>query len=374
MFDFPAFDVAIGLIFVYVVLALICSTLNEAICTAVGLRARFLETGLVNLLSAAGSNTAAGRATARRFYRHPLVQGLIRPRRGPHVDDDSDEGPVRRLKGVLGKPPYPSYIPSRTFVIAITDMARDAKAELEEQDPGKAAELRARIGRADDELQHALVAFPNERLSEALLALYRSAGGDAVRFQRATEEWFDDAMERVSGWYKRRVHAILAVIAALVVILLNADTLAAGKVMWRDDAVRAAVVKEATDTARGPLEKDDLEQAVKKLDLPLGWQLDFGDEPTQLPNDTVSWIQKLIGLLLTIGAIQLGAPFWFDLLSKIVRVRSTGAPPPASDAVRRGEGEETRRGPSEIVEGGGAAPRPSASPGPAEPSAPGAAA
>src|SRR5215208_6420375 len=127
MFDFPAFDVAIGLIFVYIVLALVCSVLNETIATATGLRARFLETGLVNLLSGAASDTAAGRATARDFYRHPLVQGLIKPGRAPHVDDESeDDEPVRRLRGVIRKPPYPSYIPSRTFVIAITDIAREA--------------------------------------------------------------------------------------------------------------------------------------------------------------------------------------------------------------------------------------------------------
>jgi ABC-type Mn2+/Zn2+ transport system permease subunit len=55
MFDSPAFDVAIGLVFLYVVLALVCSTVNEAIATAVGLRARYLETGLLNLLSGAVS-------------------------------------------------------------------------------------------------------------------------------------------------------------------------------------------------------------------------------------------------------------------------------------------------------------------------------
>ena len=127
-------------------------------------------------------------------------------------------------------------------------------------------------------------------------------------------------------------------------MLLNADTLAAGKVLWRDDAVRAAVVKKAENAAKGKLEDTNLEQTVKKLDLPLGWDLKLGDGPTQLPNDGLSWVEKLIGLLLTVGAIQLGAPFWFDLLGKIVRVRGTGAPPPTTDAVRRGEGEETRRG------------------------------
>jgi len=346
MFDFPAFDVAIGLIFVYIVLALVCSVVNEAIATATGLRARFLETGLMNLLSGAASDTAAGRATARDFYRHPLVQGMIKPRsRSDPEDDTTDEEPAPRRRGLLGKSPYPSYIPSRTFVIAITDMAHDASAKLQEQDPAKADELRQKLRHVDDELEYGLAAIPNKRLSEALLALHRSAGGDAVRFQRATEEWFDDAMERVGGWYKRRVHVILAVIAAVVVVLLNADTLSTGSVLWRDDAVRAAVVKEATDTARGNLDDVKLEQAVQKLDLPLGWNLSFGDEATQVPNDPISWIQKLVGLLLTIGAIQLGAPFWFDLLSKIVRVRGTGAPPPAADAVRHGEGEETRRGP-----------------------------
>ena len=351
VFDFPAFDVAIGLIFVYVVLALVCSTLNEAIATATGLRARFLETGLLNLLSGAATTTPAGIATAERFYRHPLVQGLIRPKRAPRPAEDASaaaNGPLRRLKGVLAKPPYPSYIPSRTFVIAVTDLAHDAQAGLANADPAEADAARARIARATEGLERSLASIPNAQLSEALLALYRSVGGDAVRFQHATEAWFDDAMERVSGWYKRRIHVILAVIAAIVVTLLNADTLAAGRVLWRDDAVRAAVVKEATDTARGTLDDQKLDQAVKKLDLPLGWNLSFGDTPTQLPNDAVSWIQKLVGLLLTIAAIQLGAPFWFDLLSKIVRVRSTGAPPPASDAVRHGEGEETRRGPTEI--------------------------
>src|SRR4051794_33024988 len=108
MFDFPAFDVAIGLIFVYIVLALVCSTLNEAISTMIGLRARFLETGLLILLSGSGSTTRAGIATAEQFYRHPLVQGLIRPKHAPDPSADAagaQKGPVGRLKGVLSKPP-----------------------------------------------------------------------------------------------------------------------------------------------------------------------------------------------------------------------------------------------------------------------------
>jgi hypothetical protein len=344
VFDSPAFDVAIGLIFLYVVLALVCTTINEAISTGVGLRARFLQVGILNLLSAHTKTTEAGIATARSFYTHPLVQTLIRPRHGPDPEELDPTGVTKWWR----KPPYPSYLPSRTFVAALTDLAKDAEkrlAEPSEQEDEEAQAARKRLASAADEVERSIASIPNTPLSEALLALYRSTEKKAESFEHAAEQWFDDAMERVSGWYKRRVHLILFVIATVVVVLLNADTLAAGRVLWRDDAVRSAVVKQAETTTGGQLNDVRLENAVKNLDLPLGWKLSFGDMPTEVPNDVLAWIAKLLGLALTIGAVMLGAPFWFDLLSKIVRVRATGAPPPASDAIRSGEGEQSRAGP-----------------------------
>ena len=339
MFDIPALQVAIGLTFLFVVVALVCSTVNEAISTAVGLRARFLQLGMLNLLSGSMATTEAGVQTARHFYRHPLVQGMIRPGHGP----DPSVDPTALTKW-WRKPPYPSYLPSRTFVAALTDIAESSES-LEAVDEEEAKAVEARMKKAAAGLERSLASIPNTQLSEALLALYRSAGKDAAAFTHATERWFDDAMERVSGWYKRRVQLILFGIATFVVLLLNADTLAAGRVLWRDDAVRAAVVKQAESAADGQLSDVELDRQVQKLDVPLGWEFAFGDEPTQLPNDFVAWLAKLSGLLLTVGAAMLGAPFWFDLLSKVTRIRATGAPPPASDAIRTGEGEQTRRGP-----------------------------
>jgi hypothetical protein len=349
MLDLPALDVAIGLVFLYLVLALVCSTINESISTAIGLRARFLQSGILNLLSAAPKTTEAGIQTARSFYGHPLVQGLIRPGRGP--DPSLDPTGTTRL---WRRPPYPSYLPSRTFVAALTDLARDAEAKLDDIDPKEADAARARIEKASEGLEKSLAALPNARLSEAMLALYRSTSGRAEDFQHAAEQWFDDSMERVSGWYRRKVQLILFGIATLLVFLLNADTLAAGRVLWRDDATRAAVVKRAeAAAAKGDAGDVTVDQAVKDLDLPLGWELSLGDGPTQIPNDWLSILAKLGGLVLTIGAVMLGAPFWFDLLSKVARVRATGAPPPASDATRSGEGEQPRAGPGVAKKGTG---------------------
>jgi hypothetical protein len=343
MFDFPALDVAIGLLFLYLVLALVCSTVNEAISTALGMRARFLQLGLVNLLSASPNPTDEGRAALRKLYGHPLVQTLVRPKRGLDPATDPTE-PTKWWR----KPPYPSYLPSRTFVAAITDLARDTTDWYAEAPQKQRAEAEKRVQALKagaEELERAIASIPNTPLSEALLAVYRSVGRDASKFHRAAEQWFDDAMERVSGWYKRRVQIFLLMIATVTVLLLNADSLTAGRVLWRDDAVRAAVLKKAEAAAEGDLEEVEVEKVVKELDLPLGWELSTGDGPTEIPNDPLAIIAKLLGLALTIGALMLGAPFWFDLLSKIMRVRSTGAPPPASDAVRRGEGEQPRAGP-----------------------------
>jgi len=39
------------------------------------------------------------------------------------------------------------------------------------------------------------------------------------------------------------------------------------------------------------------------------------------------WLERLIGWLLTILAISLGAPFWFDILNKIINIRFAGKSP-----------------------------------------------
>jgi hypothetical protein len=349
VFGSPALEVVVGLIFLYFVLALICSTANEVISTAVGLRAKFLQKGLLNLLSGAQDKTRTSAAeTLNELFAHPLMNALVRPGKGPDPEFDAAE-----YTKWWKKPRYPSYIPSRTFVAALTSKMgglQEALADVAEagRDSARAdgeelEKARRRLDAASAKVEKVLTDVPNKDLSEALLTLYRSAGKDAAEFRHVTAQWYDDAMERVSGWYRRRIQVILAFIALFVVLLLNADTLATGRVLWRDEALRAAVVAQAEEAAAQ--EEGEAKATVSDLDLPLGWTLSFGEAPTELPNDTISWIAKLAGLALTVVALMFGAPFWFDLLSKVVRVRASGAPPPATDAVRKGEGEQSRAGP-----------------------------
>jgi hypothetical protein len=280
--------------------------MNETISSIFSWRAKFLREGIANLLDP--DNHGAGKNLIETLYRHPLINSLIRPvsRRG-------------RLR-------YPSYIPSRTFVSAVLDF--DAKGVVRSAD-------------------QAIAAIPSEPLRNALQVLLNNAENDAGRFRHSAEQWFDDAMERVSGWYRRRVQLMTWALAIALGLSLNADTIRIAQHLWSDKTVRAAVVARAnavksTGSANLPEVAKQVGQ-MKQLEVPIGWSIE--SRPHGAGDWAVRILLKILGLVLTAAALSLGAPFWFDALSKVARLRSAGAPPPATDAVRRGDGEQARAGP-----------------------------
>jgi hypothetical protein len=170
-----------------------------------------------------------------------------------------------------------------------------------------------------------------------LTTVLDEARDDIDAFRTGLEAWFDDTMARVSGWYKRRTQLIIAIIGVVVVLALNANTLAIGNALWKEPTLRAALVQQAsaeTGKTAGADAAARLKQAVadvngvKTVGVPLGWT---GDS---VPGGSLTAIVTTVGgWLLTILAISLGAPFWFDTLSRFSRLRSSGkpeAPLPAS--------------------------------------------
>jgi hypothetical protein len=311
-----AIDVAIGLIFVYVMLSLVCSVANETVASALGWRSQFLRKGLANLLVNTNEKDVAARTqqvetNLATFFENPLVAPMVGP----------PSGLFRK------KQRNPSYIPSRTFVAALMQGARAAAG-------------------ADAELKAVIAKLPPGRVQEAFTELYVRANGEANRFTALAEEWYDDAMERVSGWYKRRVHLFIWLWAIVLAAALNADTIRIARSLWTDKAVRAAVVQQAQNqvgqgSSGGGLGKVATDVSrLQQIKVPMGWT------HKNAPHSFWQGLSKILGLLLTAAALSLGAPFWFDLLSKVARLRQSGAPPPAAGAKRVGEGEETRTGPA----------------------------
>jgi hypothetical protein len=354
MSNFPALEVVIGLSFIFFVFSLVASSVTEWVATKLNWRSRMLEVGIENIFSGSDSITDEGVEHAQEFWQHPLIQALARPK--------SEQPPKPQNGAAAAAPaprsqPRPSYVPSRTFVLALLDLGARAHATKQHGDAVTEAQI------AKVKLLDAIGAIHNKTMQQALMTLYREAEGDARRFRRNAEQWFDDSMERVSGWYKRHAQRALIIAGLVIVLALNVDTIQIATTLWRDDAARAVLVKQAEQASQRGSPGTNGEKAASKLPVPIGWTASFGQAPGEFPDTFGSVLSKLLGLAITVVALTFGAPFWFDLLSKFVRVRGTGAPPPASNAVRKGEGEETRYGDYTLAGAGGSATRPTPPPG-----------
>jgi len=307
----PVLDLAIGLAFIFFLLAVLTSALQELIAAFFGLRARTLEEGLRSMLGCESDRTVVAS-----FYKHPLIDTLYR---GTVGADDLGKGGLRRTKG-------PSYVSPRAFATFLIDTLTPTDGA------GSLKDLTASIETLPKPLQ------------ERLAPLVRAAGDDIDAFRRSVEAWYDDVMARVSGWYKRKTQLTLLVIGAGLVLALNANTLTIADQLWSDEATRAAVVQQADQAASQPqgtdprarlkTAADDVESVVQ-LGAPLGWS---GEAKPKWSGG--SWATTVGGWLLTILAISLGAPFWFDALGRLSRLRSSGKPETPLPATASGHPNE----------------------------------
>jgi hypothetical protein len=146
-----------------------------------------------------------------------------------------------------------------------------------------------------------------------------NADGTLEGFRRQVETGFDDAMERASGWYKRKVQFTVVVLAALLTFGLNVDSVRIGSRLWSDKPVRTAVAAKAA-AASDSQKAADAVDTVDQLKLPLGWGAN------NAPDSVGSALRRIPGWLISIAALSLGASFWFDLLSRVARLRGSGVP------------------------------------------------
>jgi hypothetical protein len=363
MLDSAVIDVGIALAYVFVLV----SALNELLAGLLKQRSKALWQGIGDLLRAGSLRDA--------FYDHPLIRSIASP----------VSGAVLTTKSMCG----PSYVPSETFAATLLDLlerphalekAKRLLEELKETPSGqKAKEIATRLGTLLEQVPvdprtkevreklaavvesstpgapiAALVEQTVERVDsfvatwtglsrEERAALYsddlrtilrvlgEEAAGDVERLRASIEKWFDAGMDRVSGWYKRWTQLWQFGLGLLLAILLNIDMIAIGTKLWTDVPYRDAVVAEAAAyAARAPVDGDaaldptkqieDVRTLLDKAALPIGWQHGFFTsgslEGTMIP-----------GWLLTAIGASFGAPFWFDLLNKFVRLRAGGPKP-----------------------------------------------
>ena len=178
MFGMQVLNIAIGLVFIYLVLALTCTAINELFAGWLDRRSKNLIMGIRNLLEGTSVKTAAGDGQGSMvslFYSHPLIKSLAEK----------------------GAPP--SYIPSRTFALTLLDLLAPATGT----GPKTVADIRSAVEKLPE----------NNGLRRTLLVLIDEAGDDLKKVQENMEVWFNNGMDRVSGWYKKRTQTIILLIA-----------------------------------------------------------------------------------------------------------------------------------------------------------------
>ena len=286
-------NLVIGLIFIYFLIGLICSTIQELIAQLLDLRSENLEKWL--------KDTFRENQFGEKFLNHRLIDGLTA--QGRHA----------------------SYIPAKVFSGVMLDLVNQKKGTYSLES------LKDSIGESD---------LPDDFKRKLFQTISESKNGlDDLR--KEIEGWFNDSMERISGTYKKKTQKILVFISFAVVTLLNVDTIQIIQYLYNHPAQSEALADRIGETIQeldpakamadslSKEEKIDLriaelkgiQASLKDTQVPLGWQEGDGEISCG------EVFRKVLGLLFSVVAGIVGAPFWFQTLNKLVNLRGTGAKP-----------------------------------------------
>jgi len=309
-------EIVIGIIFVILLLSLLATTVMELIAGLLTLRGHNLQRALKHILGQSGNLVIF-----EQFRENALFKQLSTRWLGRHYP--------------------PSYMASSSFWSILFQILRED-----------------RIIKTIEELRQAIESLPDDTLKSALLQLlaeveheYETGEEKFKAFKREVEAWYDNIMDRASGWYKRSTQAILLVIGIIIAVSFDADVIELYTELSANPEVAAQIADQAEDfiltnqllleqvdttrefdTERALEELNNLvEQNIRPLQGPLGLGWDANEMANQDFND---WLLKIAGWFVMALSITLGAPFWFDLLKMLVNIRSSGGVPQQTIVVK----------------------------------------
>lgn len=291
-------QVVIGLVFLLLLLSLLVTTIMELISSMLALRGQNLEKAIKNMLA----NGQAQGELFQAFKGNALYKQLCNYRGNAKV-----------------RPP--SYLSSQNFQSIVMDII------LKGEDAGK--------------LMQKIEEIPNEELKQVLKQLLNDAGYELDAFKEKMQGWYNDVMDRAAGWYKRNIQILVTFVGLVVAVIFNADTIS----VYQRLESNPEELKEIVTMAEAYAEKNELDiqtggsvqqqwdqvnhliqDELQQANSPLG----LGWHPEDLQGMTPSdWVIKILGWIVTALAVSLGAPFWFDLLKKLVNIKAAGNEPKA---------------------------------------------
>lgn len=452
MFVFEIIEVGIGMVFVWMVLALASMTVQEWLAGVFKVRSSFLEEQIRHILNDPPEKWLDKNKWLNKLVRRLVVsvKKLFRANieevrsSGIILADKVYDHPLIKSLSKRGK--RPSYIPDRTFSLVLFDILMTAgtdasiiqkglntwekaldeknldrtlkaaveselikieaviknyagqpefRNKLESEVKRMVNQLTGRNVELDDALNNLLknvlpqlLAFgtdqlqtginklwdDNRQIAQAMTSLFMDVSqaveaGEAklAAIRTNVETWFNDSMDRLSGYYKRGAQTVGFLLGLLLAVAFNVDSISVFETLWREPVVREALVEQVGefemvdvsaangDEGKDPGEAwDEFYAQFEGINLPLGW--DFSEppcvsasgqplgfnyfavnlnrqciKPVDLPGETAAtwnwFVVKIFGWLVSGVAAAQGATYWFDILKKLFNIRSSGKNP-----------------------------------------------
>ncbi len=285
MFNNTAFEVVIGLVFIYILYSLLVTIITELISSVLNQRGKVLKKGIKRML-----DDEDAKMFSDDFMNRPEVKYLSNKKR------------------------LPSYINASTFSNAMVNVLRTTSKANDVFDK-YLKDLGAKENRSDTE--------------EIIYNMLLDADGKLDKFKGLLNNWYNETMDRVTGWYKRRIQLITFIIGIVIAFSLNVDTIGIAKKLTSESDARMEMVKMASDYVSQTSSADSTNVLVKEE-----MEKIIGDIKEQESIITMAWPPLdlstsafwlyVLGCLITAIALSLGAPFWFDILNKLVKLRGSG--------------------------------------------------
>lgn len=318
-------EVAIGLVFVWLVISVATMEGQNRIGILFNWRADYLEKSILSMLK--------DRTLVDKFYNHPLVLELALK--------DKDGKTAKDKKGRIKRP---EYIPNPIFATAALEVIMNAGKEGADVpvDTMSIDQMKASmksLGDTNPDLAHVVhYLFPK------MGSITDDIEAKIAEYRKNTEGWFNDVMSQTSSWYKIRAQWLAFWIGLSLAIIMNIDTIHIAQKLWQEPTARAVIVAQAQAQAQSETPPENITfSTARSLNFPVGWTTTELDSKscnllgaidyqlvirsagkclsvTSLPALNNGWgiVVKLFGYLLTALAAAQGAPFWFDILRKMV--------------------------------------------------------
>jgi hypothetical protein len=287
-------EVAIGLVVTWLIISMATSQIQEVIIESLGWRSTFLEKRLQEMFK--------NSALVEQFYKHPLIETLS-------------------ARSFWGKKRKPKDIPNAIFAKAAVDILLNAGKSGNEI-PAGTMSLETMKQSAIESMEH--LKQTNEDLAKTVKYLVPKLEGVTTgvenkisEYRGNVESWFDTTMVQATKLYRKYASAIAMGLGIGLAVVFNVDSVYIVGQLWRDPTLRQSVVAQAGNIKpEDKISIADTKIKLEDLSLPVGW-----NEET-IPQDVPEASLKILGIFITGAAASLGAPFWFDILNKMLGIKT----------------------------------------------------